>query len=290
MHLLVTGAGGLLGSNVVTTTPDDHTVTATYHTSEPELDVPHEQFDITDSDRFETLLDERSPSVIVNCAAMTDVDGCERHPDQAQTVNGTAPGALASVAAERDIGFVQISTDYVFDGRDPPYAPDDETNPLQVYGQSKLSGERTVRESHPDPLIVRLSFVYGRHGATGEIEGFPAWVLSRLEEGTEMPLFTDQHVTPTRANAAARSIVRLCDANVTGTFHVAARDCVTPYKFGTRLAARVGASTDLLVEGRTDDIDRPAVRPVDTCLSVESTETALGEPLPTLDADIDAML
>jgi dTDP-4-dehydrorhamnose reductase len=291
MDVLVTGAGGLLGSNVAAVAANrGYSVLGTYHNREPELDVETAQLEITDADQFAELLATHAFDVVINCAAMTDVDGCEQHPEQARRVNGNAPGEMASIAAQQETDFVQVSTDYVFNGRrDGRYEPADETNPIQEYGRSKELGEKTVQNEHRGALIVRLSFVYGRNGQ-GTIEGFPAWVLDRLEREESTPLFTDQYITPTRAGSAAETILDLCGEAVTGTVHVAAQDCVTPYEFGTTLAELAGESTTLLEEGRMVDVDRLAARPKNTCLAVEQTESLLGRAQPTLEEDLLALL
>ncbi len=289
MRVLVLGANGLLGSNVLTECRSrTHDVVGTYHTSPPAIDVPCHKLDIGNESETVAVLDEVTPDVVVNCAAMTDVDGCESDPEAAMAVNGTAPGTIASACAERDVEFVHVSTDYVFDGVDgSPYQEDAVPDPVQVYGESKLAGERAVRERHSDPTIARLSFVYGVHRGDGELTGFPAWVRGKLDAKEEVPLFTDQTVTPTRAGQAAATLLDLSRDNHTGTYHVACRSCVSPYEFGEQICEQMGASPALLTEGSMADVDRPAKRPKETCLSVESVESTLERPQPTLTEDLE---
>lgn len=291
MPVLVTGAGGLLGGAIArAASAVDIPVLATYHTRKPEIAAPCEQLDITETGQFESLVRTYEPETVINCAAMTDVDGCEEHPEQARAVNGDAPGELARVVARHDIGFIQISTDYVFSGeQERRYEPDDETAPKQVYGRSKLRGEKAVRAAHPNPWIVRLSFVYGRT-EHDEPAGFPAWVLDRLERAESTPLFTDQYITPTRAESAAQTILKLTGKQSGETVHVAARDCITPYEFGMRLAEFTEHPTELLEEGSMADIDRAAVRPKNTCLSVDRIESILRNEQPTFEADLRAFV
>ncbi|MCQ4333145.1 NAD(P)-dependent oxidoreductase [Natronomonas sp. F2-12] len=291
MQVLVTGAGGLLGGAIARVARAvDISVLATYHTRRPEIAVTCEQLDITETDQFESLVRAYEPETVINCAAMTDVDGCEEHPEQARAVNGDAPGELAQVAARHDIGFMQISTDYVFSGeQERRYEPDDKTAPKQVYGRSKFRGEETVRAAHPSPWIVRLSFVYGRT-EHNEPAGFPAWVLDRLERAESTPLFTDQYITPTRAESAAQTILKLAGKQAGETVHIAARDCITPYEFGMRLAEFTEHPTELLEEGSMADIDRAAARPKKTCLSVDRIESILGDEQPTFEADLRAFV
>jgi len=288
MHLLVLGANGLLGSNVIAAARNrEWTVTGTYHSQQPTSDISLHQLDITDADAVRDIISKAAPDWIVNCAAMTDVDGCERNPDQAMTINGSAPGKIADGCRRHDVPFVHFSTDYVFDGMtNVLYAEEDDPAPRQVYGKSKLRGERTVRDVYDGALILRLSFVYGIHGGTGELEGFPAWVVEMLEDAESVPLFTDQHVTPSRAGQVAATTLALLEGNHCGTYHVACRSCVTPYSFGQRLVNELGLDPDPIEPGTMAAVDRPASRPVNTCLSTDRLSETVDRPQPTLDEEI----
>lgn len=290
MHLLVVGANGLLGSNVVATAlTRGWECTGTYHTTEPTFETSLHEMDIRDTERFEAILDSHDFDVVLNCAATTDVDGCEEHPERARAVNTQAAGTLARECDTRDLPFVHVSTDYVFDGRSSiRYTETAQTNPLQVYGESKLAGEQAVRREHASPVIVRLSFVHGIHGSTGSLVGFPAWVRDCLRAGETTPLFTDQRVTASRAGQVAETLLDL-PADATGTFHVACRSCVTPYEFGDMIRERLGVSDEFLTEGSQSAVDRSATRPADTCLDVGRIETVLGRKQPTLASDIDSI-
>lgn len=291
MDVLVVGAGGLLGSNVVASALDRGlSVAGSYHSTRPNFDISLRALDVRASEDFAELLAEFQPSDVVNCAAMTDVDACEEQPELAHAINADAPAAMARRCSEREIGFVHVSTDYVFDGEtDERYGEESEANPLQTYGRSKLAGDRNVRSVQESPLVVRPSFVYGINRApeAAKLDGFPAWVHSRLTAGQDAPLFTDQYVTPSRAGTTAESILDLVADGAAGTYHVAARSCVTPYEFGRVIASMMGVGTDALEEGSQADVDRPAARPSNTCLDVEKVETRLGHSQPTLQQDVD---
>ncbi|GAA0455087.1 NAD(P)-dependent oxidoreductase [Halococcus dombrowskii] len=297
MQLLVVGANGLLGSNVIAKAlARDWECTGTYHSTEPTFDIPLHELDVRDTDRFTTILDANEFDAVLNCAAMTDVDGCEENPEHAHAINGAAPGELARVCADRELAFCHVSTDYVFDGdAERRYAESAPTNPQQVYGESKLTGERTVRKAHDGALLARLSFVYGTHGATGTLTGFPAWVGDRLRKAESIPLFTDQTVTPSRAGQAAATLIDLLAADVTGTVHIASRSCITPYEFGERIRERLAASrsmdvpAELLAEGSQSAVDRAATRPLHTCLDVGTVEHALDRDQPALAGDLDSI-
>ncbi|MFC7047211.1 SDR family oxidoreductase [Halobacteriaceae archaeon GCM10025711] len=232
-------------------------------------------------------MDRYDPEAVLNCAAMTNVDGCEENSTLAHEINAEAPGHMARICAERDIEFVHVSTDYVFDGdAESPYNEAAEPNPIQEYGRSKLAGEKAVTEANDGALIARLSFVYGIHGATGELTGFPAWVRSQLIEDVEVPLFTDQHVTPTRAGHAAETILNLLEQEMPGLVHVASQSCVTPYEFGEKLIEHSSLQGSL-IESTLSDVERPARRPRYSCLDTGRVESLLGRPEPTLAQDVE---
>lgn len=291
MNVLVLGANGLLGSNVLAAAlARGWTAAGTYHTTDPDFETTLVEFDIRETDAFSTVLDRTTPEVVINCAAMTDVDSCEQNAKQAHEINATAPGALAEIAAERDIAFVHVSTDYVFDGTArTPYPESADTNPVQVYGESKWAGERAVVEAHDRALVTRLSFVYGRHRSTGSLVGFPGWVRERLLAEERTPLFTDQHVSPTRAGQAATTLLDLVEASEQGLFNVASSSCVTPYQFGQTIAQRLSTSAETLTAGSLEQVDRPATRPRYTCLDTDRVAQALGREQPSLETDLDAL-
>lgn len=291
MKVLITGSAGLIGSNVVAAANErGWDVVATYHRTDPSVDVETHQLDIRDADSATSLFVSVDPDAVIHCAAMTDVDDCESDPELAFEVNGTALADLAEAAVGVDSQFIHVSTDYVFNGdSNSPYLESDEPNPIQVYGETKLAGERAVQRIHPNPTIPRLSFVYGINQSNHELKGFPAWLRQKLLSEEQVPLFTDQRITPTRAGYAAEAILELLTSQVTGIVHVASRSCITPYEFGRKIADEIGISTDFLVEGSQEAVDRPAERPSFSCLSSERLAEVLSSPVPTVEEDLQAI-
>lgn len=288
MRTLVVGANGLLGSTMVGELGKHDTRTiGTYHSAPPAFDIPLVELDITDGSKMKSVLNDYDVETVINCAAVTDVDGCESASERAFAVNGSAPGELAEACEDRGISFVHVSTDYVFDGTSStPYDEQSSPSPIQVYGESKLAGERAVREADSDALIVRLSFVYGRRGDTGDLIGFPSWVRETLRAGDTVPLFTDQRISPSRTGQVAQTIHSLVQSQATGTFHVASRSCVTPYEFGRLICKEIEADEDLLLKSRTDDLNRPAERPRNSCLAASKVEARLNRVQPDLRDDL----
>jgi len=290
MRVLVFGAAGLLGSNVVETgSIRDHDVVGTVRSTDPAFDRPLYRVDLRERNEVRGVLEETLPDVVVNCAAMTDVDECERSPDVARTVNASAPGWMAETCADLGARLVHVSTDYVYRGdARSPYSEDDQTAPIQAYGKTKLAGDRAVMDSSVDGIVVRPSFVYGVHRASEELTGFPAWVSGRIRRGERTELFDDQRVTPSRAGQVATTVYELLESRAVGTYHVASRSCVTPHRFGRMVGELTGEPTDVLERGSTDD-DRPAARPAYTCLDVDRVERELDRPQPTLRDDLAAI-
>lgn len=288
MSVLIVGASGLVGSVLVERAREQGMqVAGTYNTTQPSLDVPLYQLDIREQTAVRDVFDQVQPDVVVNCAAVTDVDECEANPETARAVNTMGAKTVAESCTEHGARFVQLSTDYVFGGdQRTPYHEDDDPNPGQVYGQSKFNGEQATLQAAPGALVVRLSFVFGDHGATNELTGFPAWVLGRARAGQQVPLYTDQHVTPTRAGYAAETVLGLLDMKHTGIVHVASRDCVTPYEFGTVVLDEAGEDTSLIKESSLDEVETDAPRPAYTCLSTERLADKLEERPPTLRTEI----
>jgi dTDP-4-dehydrorhamnose reductase len=169
MTVLVLGASGLLGSNVAATAKQrtGHVV-GTYHTNHPDLGIECHHCNLGTDGAAATLVDEHDPELVVNCAAITDVDECERDPETAREINSDAPGRIAELCHKRNISFVHISTDYVFDGeRRRPYPESHAPNPIQTYGRTKRAGERAVMESNPPYRFGQE--ISSRLSATGNI-------------------------------------------------------------------------------------------------------------------------
>jgi len=291
MTTLVIGANGLVGSNVLAQLVDeDADIVGTYHSDPPAIDSTRYQVDITVADNVRALFEDIEPSTVVNCAAMTDVDACEQIPDRANAVNKTAAATVAELSAKMGADLAHFSTDYVFSGdQTAPYTESDQPNPKQVYGKTKLSGEKAVFNRHPDPVVLRPSFVYGIHRATNELTGFPAWVRDQLQAGEDVPLFTDQHVSPTRAGQLSSVARELLETGATGLFHTTARGCLTPFEFGTNITALMGLSENRLVQSLRTDLNRDAPRPVNSCLAVDKVESVLGRRQPTVETDLESI-
>ncbi len=171
----------------------------------PFVQAGRPDFDLTDPDAPARLVDRVAPSLIVNAAAYTNVDGAESEPDLARALNAAGPGRLAAAAARARVPLIHVSTDQVFgESHDRPHGEDDPPEPLCVYGRTKLEGENAVREADPAALVVRVSWVFGPSG-----QNFVAKVLSWAAARAHLTIVCDQRGKPTYSPALAQALLTL---------------------------------------------------------------------------------
>ncbi len=262
--ILVTGAQGMLGSDLVARLLE-------YLPPAELIAVDIDGLDITVEDQVREKVNAIRPSVIINCAAYTDVDGCERERELAFRVNAHGPGLLARSAAECRSLLVHVSTDFVFDGtKQTPYTEDDPPHPLSAYGQSKLAGEEAVRCTGGEHLIVRTAWLYGRGGAN-----FVETILRLAAERDELRVVTDQTGSPTWTVELARAIVALLRAGARGTYHAVGRGQCSRYEWAGEILRLAGEHTPL-EPATTAEFPRPAARPPRSVLSCEKLRRDTG--------------
>jgi dTDP-4-dehydrorhamnose reductase len=213
--------------------------------------------DITDADAVRAVVHDVRPDVIVNCAAWTDVDGAEDAEDDATAINGDGAGHVAAAAAETGAHVVHLSTDYVFPGdATQPYREDAPTGPRSAYGRSKLAGEQAVAAAAPHGhAIVRTAWLFGPHGTN-----FVDTMLRLASQRPELNVVNDQLGCPTYAGHLARALVRIAEARTQGVLHVAGGGACTWYELACATFARAGV--DVIVHPcTTAEFPRPAHRP-----------------------------
>lgn len=250
MKVLVTGGNGQLGTELRRSF-SEHEVLA--------IDI--DTVDITDRDSVFGTIGEFEPEVVVHGAAFTAVDACEDQVEMAFRVNSLATRFIADASARAGARVCYVSTDYVFDGTKPdPYVEWDATNPMSIYGKSKLGGEN---ELHPGSLCVRTSWVCGEHGQN------MVKTALRLAAGTDEVFFVDdQRGHPTFASDLADCIYGLVVGRHTGTFHVTNQGPVSWYEFVREIFEEAGADPSRVNPISTSDLDppRPAPRPANSVL------------------------
>jgi dTDP-4-dehydrorhamnose reductase len=256
MRILVTGAGGMLGHDLVS---------AANAAGFECIALTHAELDITDAARTGTAVAAAAPDTVVNCAAWTDVDGAESAVEASLAVNGEGAGNVARAARRAGARIVHVSSDYVFDGaKRTPYVESDSTGPLSAYGKSKLEGERAVALEAPDHhTIVRSSWLFGAHGHC-----FPATILRLARERDELAVVDDQQGCPTFTGHLGHALVTLCEHPLPGLLHVAGGGSCTWYDFAREIVLQSGADVNVH-PCRTTDMPRPAQRPAYSVLHSE---------------------
>lgn len=204
------------------------------------LDTDLDDLDVTDTDEVLRFGEMNRPDIIINCSGMTDIEACEENPSMAYKVNALGARNLAIVASKMQAKMVQLSTDDVFDGKSTaPYTEFDVTNPVTIYGKSKLAGENYVKEFTSKHFIVRSTWVYGK--GSNFITNF----LQRVEEGGEIAVASDQFGSPTSANELARFLLHLVHTSEYGTYHATNRGICSRYAFAEEILKMTGKQVTL---------------------------------------------
>lgn len=267
MRVAVTGAAGRIGRLLVPLLRPDHDVVA----------LGHDDLDIGDPAAVGRAFDAISPDLVVNLAAMTDVDACERDPERAERDNAGGPLAVGAAATSVDAAVLHVSTSFVFDGTSPdPYDEDDVPGPLSVYARSKLAGERAVLAASPRNLVVRTDALFG-----DGIE-FASRALVRLAAGETVEAIDDRICSPTYLPDLAERLAQVVAAGASGILHLAGSEPSTWFALIER-ARRVADLPGTVVGRPIADLRLDAPRPRNSSLT-STRLAALGlAPLPSLD-------
>src|SRR5215207_1657669 len=266
MKIVITGAGGLVGGCLVRRLGREHEVLAPRRV----------ELDVTDAAAVGRLIGKERPQLVVNCAVL-GVDECERDPEAARAVNAEAPRALAVAAASAGAEFLHFSTNYVFDGEGrEPYDERDEPRPINVYGRTKLEGERAALEANPRGYVVRTSWVFG----AGK-ESFLSTAHRELAAGRGVRAISDTWASVTYVEDLAARVEELVGAGRHGLYHVVNEGICTYEDFAREAARLAGLNEEeaaRLVETVTESrVRRPARRPRYTPLRC-ATSAELGLP------------
>lgn len=206
MKILITGSNGMLGHDLQEALKQRHDL----------IPTNSKTLDITDKSQVMEVICENNPDIVINSAAYTDVDGCEKNQDIAYAVNRDGVRNLALACREIDCPLVHISTDYIFDGKnDRPWVEDDEVGPISVYGKSKLKGEEAILEILDKFFIVRTAWLYGING-----KNFPKTMLELSKNHSEITVVYDEVGTPTYTLDLADAIAELIESEKYGVYHI----------------------------------------------------------------------
>ncbi|MFA9406965.1 MAG: NAD(P)-dependent oxidoreductase [Anaerolineales bacterium] len=279
--VMITGASGLLGANLVLSAMNTHDVIAVCH--EHPIRLPNHvvvEADLSIEDNVRELFRKTSPDWVIHCAAATDVDRCQEDPGWAVLLNRDMAGYVAEAAREYHARLIHISTDAVFDGTNAPYAEEDLAGPINVYGKTKLEGERVVSEMNADAAIIRCN-IFGWNARAKH--NLAEWFIYRLERDEACPGFTDVLVSPILVNDLGDVLLQILDRGLSGIFHVGSKSCLSKYDFGVRLARVFGLDENLIQPVLSERAALKAPRPKDLCLKTQKIEGEINNRLPDVD-------
>jgi dTDP-4-dehydrorhamnose reductase len=223
---------------------------------------------------LQAVFERFRPTVVLNSAAMTQVDLCETERERCKEINVKAVHYLCGLCKEYDARLVQVSTDFIFDGQEGPYKETDTPNPLSVYGHSKLEAEKVIANSGIPAAIVRTVLVYGTaHNLSRS--NIVLWVKSSLEAGKVINVVDDQFRSPTLAEDLADGILAIVFRNKTGIFHISGGEILSVYDLALRVAKYFELDTSLVQRAKSDSLTQAAPRPPKTGFIILKAQTEL---------------
>lgn len=274
--VLITGASGLLGGKLVNVLSKLYEVIPTHHTEA--LHPNSIRMNISDRDEVFNVLSQLHPDTVIHTAAETNVDKCETNKEWAWNVNAAGTRNIAEACSKIGAKLVYISTDYVFDGEKGLYSEEDEANPINYYGVTKLKGEDFVKQFCEDFIITRTSVLYGWHHKK---LNFATWVIDSLRSRRRISVAEDHYNSPTLADDLAEMIRRLARSNASEVYHTAGGQRVSRYNLALKIAEIFDLNTSFLEPVKMSNLKAwVAKRPRDSSLSLEKIRKEVGiEPL-----------
>lgn len=276
--ILVLGGTGFLGRYIASAFGDKAIV---HTTSAPESTTGQETsnfyFSNNQNDRVKKFLETQDCGTIINCVALADIERCESDPETAYWINSELPGIVSKYSRSRNIKFVQISTDAVFDGSTSYRTEHDKPSPLSVYGKSKLSGEQLVMANNPGAIIARVNF-FGKSPKGNSLFDF---FYNNLRSGVTVSGFTDVYFTPLYAGSLAEVVVELLKREQTGIFHLTGDERISKFDFGVLIAEAFNFSASMIEPNTMAKRKMADIRSLDLSLANDKIRS-LGINLPSV--------
>lgn len=279
MKILFTGSNGLLGQKIAaaTTNYPEYTFLATARGENRVQNLGTAQYasmDITDAENVASVVTSFQPDVIIHGAAMTHVDQCEQHKEQAYQLNVEGTQNVADAAEKCGAHVVHISTDFIFDGEDGPYKEEAEANPLSYYGHTKLLAEHIIAKlDHWS--ILRTVLVIGMAEDLSR-SNIVLWAKGALEKGDPINVVDDQFRTPTLAEDLAQGALLAATQRAEGVFNISGPDFMSIYELVEAVAKHFGLSMDTVTKVSSTTLNQPAKRPPRTGFDISKARRELG--------------
>lgn len=279
--ILITGSNGLLGQKLVHQLIPHGDQFEIIATSKGENRISYKEgyqyysLDITDFDSLNAFLDEYKPSVIINSAALTNVDACEDQREMCWKLNVDAVEQLKNYAEKENAFLLHLSTDFIFDGKEGPYDESAKPNPLSYYGKSKLASEELLKNSEARFAIARTVLVYGLAEKMSR-SNIVLWAINAVRSGKPLKIVNDQFRTPTLAEDLADGCVKICLLEKEGVYHLSGKDYMNVFELVDRVADYFQLEKSQIEEVTSADLGQPANRPPKTGFIIDKAVRDLG--------------
>lgn len=285
--ILITGSNGLLGQAIISifTRESDFelVLSSVEETSNINLNYKYIQLDITSKEQVKKTVADTAPDLIINCAAFTDVDGCETERVLSWKLNVDAVKHLIIAARPNNVKIVHFSTDYIFDGKNGPYDELATPNPVSFYGRSKLAAENALISSGICYSIIRTMVLFGIGSKVKT--NFATWLVNKLSAGERINIVDDQIGNSTIVDDLAYGTLKLIEAEKEGIYNIAGKDIESRLEFTYKLCDVFGYKKDLINVIKTKDLNQPAQRPLNSGLITLKVQSELGfEPMTTVES------
>ncbi|TDG35479.1 NAD(P)-dependent oxidoreductase [Pedobacter changchengzhani] len=266
--ILVTGSNGLLGQKITEKVLAEGRVSLVatakgINRYKSTGGYKYAEMDILDFEQVRSVIERYNPDAIIHTAAMTNVDTSEANKELCYTLNVTATENLVSLCAEKNIHFIHLSTDFIFDGENGPYREDDEANPLSYYGETKLLAEMAVKSSHAKWAIFRTILVYG---ITSDMSrsNIVLWAKGALEKGLPVNVVNDQYRMPTLAEDLAEACILAVEKNASGIYHISGKNYMSIAEIVRKVADYWSLNQSFITEINSATLNQSAKRPIKT--------------------------
>jgi len=277
--ILITGSNGLLGQKLVDKLKQ-HKKFELIASSRGENRISdksgyvYEDLDITDREAVLACFEKHRPEILINTAAMTNVDACEENKAQCWKLNVDAVSYLNEAAEKHQTHFIHLSTDFVFDGEDGPYKEEDQPNPLSYYGESKLAAEKLLQQSKTKHAIVRTILVYGIVEDMSR-SNIVLWAKGALEKKEKLNIVNDQYRTPTLAEDLADGCILIAEKAAEGIFHISGKDMMRIDELVRRVAKHYNLDDSFIHEVSSASLNQRAKRPSKTGFILDKARNVL---------------
>ena len=284
-RILVTGVSGLLGINLSHEMMREYDIVGVDRGKLVNAPFKIWKADLLDPGAMDAILNSVRPNWLINCAALADLEACENTPYLARALNTDLPAQMAKACRSRDISFAHISTDAVFDGeKDGFYTEEDPPNPLGVYSQTKLDGERAVLNENKNAIVARVNF-YG-WSLSGK-RSLAEFFHHNLTNNKSMSGFTDVIFCPMFVNHTARILIKMLEKNLSGLYHLVGTQAMSKYQFGVEIARKFSLQEGEISPKSILASSLTARRAHNLALSTHKLSTDLGEALPEFSTGLD---